>query len=205
MPRKNPLPRSELEIGQRVRIVRERAGFSRAAFARKVGGDSSTITNVEHGRAPLRFELAERICARFGVNPRWLATGLLPVNYRMHSYGYSSRIAPRRPFSAAYSEFLAAVTEKALKTAATKAGCRIEDLDESPIALDPSSPDAVAARETRLMQWMVTALGVLPPQLHEPFVAAIAAASNVFFRTHAKAIAKNRRTLAESASAPLKK
>ncbi|MCC6820607.1 MAG: helix-turn-helix transcriptional regulator [Verrucomicrobia subdivision 3 bacterium] len=76
MPRKNPMPEREQQICARLRVFRESTKLSRATFAREIGVDQFRLASYELGRAPLRYGLADLLCAKFNVNQRWLATGL---------------------------------------------------------------------------------------------------------------------------------
>jgi transcriptional regulator with XRE-family HTH domain len=194
MPRKNPLPDEEIEIGRRVRMIRERRQMSRSSFAQEMAVDGSIIANIEHGRAPLRFELAMRICARWSVNPRWLATGALPVVFQIHFGGYDSRIAPRTLFSSAYEQHLRKGVEKALVAIAKRDGCRIEELQGDILPpIEPGHPEMIAARERMLMQWAINALNAMPPALHERFTGHISAAAESFIQENRKAIVAYRK------------
>ena len=75
VPRKTPLPSRELEICTRLQQARKALKVSRVAFAETTGIDSSRLSTYEHGRAPLRYGDAKRICSTFGVGLAWLATG----------------------------------------------------------------------------------------------------------------------------------
>lgn len=54
-----------------------------ATAARKLGIDSTRLASYEHGRVPVRLEMAARFAKTFDVNPEWLASGKgLPTPYR---------------------------------------------------------------------------------------------------------------------------
>lgn len=192
MPRKNPLPADEIEIGRRVRIAREQRGLSRVSFATKLGTDSSTITNVEHGRAPLRYDLGISLCERLGVNPAWMVSGTLPMNYQFRFYGYSSRVPPRMPFSQAYSEYLVRLVEKSLKHAAEKAQCDVADLDAH-LLWEKTWAEIAATRERRFVEWASNALKSIPSNLQPKFLDAVFSAATNFVQAHKRAITKYRK------------
>lgn len=202
MPRKNPLPTPDLKIGARVRIVRERLSLSRAAFAGKIGTDSSMVTNIELGRTPLRYGIALRLLSVFAVNPRWLATGHLPMRFQIQFYGERYQLPPSAVFSKAYEEVLSPIVERVLAAEAERLHCRVEELNAAiesrPSQLTSDSAEAIAERNRRIVQWAENILGFMPPDLHESFLKAITAASDGFFRTHAPAISKYRASLAPS-------
>lgn len=57
-----------IEIGGRIRALREAAGVSREQFAEAVGLSPRFCAAVEIGLAGLSFESLKRICEYFGVN-----------------------------------------------------------------------------------------------------------------------------------------
>jgi transcriptional regulator with XRE-family HTH domain len=76
VPRKTPLPEREAAICKRIKEFRAGRKLSRVAFAQVLGLDSSVLSNVEHGRAPVRYGLANRLCETFDVSQVWLAEGI---------------------------------------------------------------------------------------------------------------------------------
>lgn len=76
MPRKQPLPESEIEVGRRLRQTRKAWRGSRLFLANRAGLDSSVIIRVELGRSRLKYEAARNILPWLNLNARWLATGL---------------------------------------------------------------------------------------------------------------------------------
>lgn len=104
---KSNLSVHEVEICGRVRQVREAARLSQMAFARSVGVTRVKISNCEYALAPLRFELAESICAQLDINLQWLATGQGPRHPRVViSPELSNQIPKRMLLSKAYSDVL---------------------------------------------------------------------------------------------------
>ncbi len=75
MPRKNPLPALEAEICRRLAKFRKASGLSRVAFAQRAGCDSTTISNLEHFRAPLRYSVGKKLSNNLWLNPDWLVRG----------------------------------------------------------------------------------------------------------------------------------
>ena len=60
---------------ERLRMLREREGLSRAAFGARIGVSSDTINNLERGRSEFRDTFIKLICSEFFVNENWLRTG----------------------------------------------------------------------------------------------------------------------------------
>lgn len=75
MPRKVPLPQSEVEICKRLREFRLKTKLSQAAFANEIGIDSARLGSYEHARAPVQYSLFEKVAAMFKLSAFWLATG----------------------------------------------------------------------------------------------------------------------------------
>ena len=80
MPRKTPLPQSELMVGKRLDKLRQERRLSRSDLAYFARVDEASITRAELGLAPLNYEVARRILRYLEVNPFWMATGEGPVN-----------------------------------------------------------------------------------------------------------------------------
>ncbi len=112
MPR-SPLPAREAEICQRLRIWREQRGISRVQFAEKVGLRADSYSAYEYARAPVRYELAQRIFAWFNINAKWLATGVGPLNLATPTpLARELGISPREAFSSVYDRLLVPDVEK---------------------------------------------------------------------------------------------
>lgn len=56
-----------MDIGQRIRLLREGVGLSGRALALKVGLDPSQINKIEHNVNKPSLEALERICAALGL------------------------------------------------------------------------------------------------------------------------------------------
>lgn len=69
------LPQKEEGVCQRLREAREQVGLSQGEIARRVGCARTTIASFEQLRAPLRCEMALRICRQLVISEEWLATG----------------------------------------------------------------------------------------------------------------------------------
>jgi transcriptional regulator with XRE-family HTH domain len=87
MPRKNPLPESELAIGRRLMELRAMANLSRAELVKLCPVRHDLVSRVELGRMPLRYGDAERLLPWLAapgpipspINPLWLAYGTWPI------------------------------------------------------------------------------------------------------------------------------
>ena len=68
----------ELNIGERIEILRKDLSMSRRVFGEKLGVSESVIVNIEYDRLkrPDQKEaLYKLICKEFNVNEEWLRTG----------------------------------------------------------------------------------------------------------------------------------
>ena len=129
MPRKNPVPERELAICRRLRDFREKTKLSQVAFAQEVELDSGRLASYEHGRVPLRYWVARKICYRFNICQRWLATGVEPpVRYYVAVHGYVEDEIPKHAlFSEIYDERLAPHVEDRLKDVSSVSGVSLRD------------------------------------------------------------------------------
>ncbi|HEY5705335.1 MAG TPA: helix-turn-helix transcriptional regulator [Terrimicrobiaceae bacterium] len=73
--RVKPLPDREVRICERIRLVRESFGRTRARMAAELGVSPSKLEHVELRRSPVRYGLAFSLSNSFSVNPVWLAIG----------------------------------------------------------------------------------------------------------------------------------
>ena len=80
MPRKNPFPKREREICDRLREFRKHLDLTRVAFAKRLKVDSSLVSNYEHARSPVKAEFVLRCADEFFVNPVWLGKGAPPFD-----------------------------------------------------------------------------------------------------------------------------
>lgn len=63
-------------MNERIRLLRENAGLSRAAFGQKIGVSGDVINNLERGRVEVKEPMIKLICSEFSVNENWLRTGV---------------------------------------------------------------------------------------------------------------------------------
>ena len=87
MARKNPVDRLEIEVGRRLRAVREWTHLAQTRFAMILRIGSETLSSYESGRVPLPMRVGQRVCETWGVNPFWLSDGVGP---RMERYSFST-------------------------------------------------------------------------------------------------------------------
>lgn len=59
----------------RIRMLREDKGLSRAAFGEKLGVSGDVINNLERGRVEAKDHIIKLLCAEYSVNEVWLRTG----------------------------------------------------------------------------------------------------------------------------------
>ena len=69
------LPKREHEIATRLKGARIDLGQTQQSFAQQVGITRQALASYEEARAPLRYELALKICRQFIISEKWLATG----------------------------------------------------------------------------------------------------------------------------------
>lgn len=108
MARQNPVPEIDQQIGKRLRKFRiEIQGLSAVEFARRIDIDSNRLATYEHGRAPIRYDIADHAANVFNISQRWLVEGLEPVNYYVAiDRELREKIPERAIFSSVYNDFL---------------------------------------------------------------------------------------------------
>lgn len=75
MPRKRPLSAPERRVAARLRAARASRGTSQTQFAEAAGLTRARLASYEAGRATLRTDAALALCAAWGINEEWLASG----------------------------------------------------------------------------------------------------------------------------------
>src|ERR1041384_7946820 len=69
------LPKREQEICTRLRTARNAVGLTQEEFAAQIGITRQRLASYEEMRAPLRFDIALRLCRVFIISELWLAKG----------------------------------------------------------------------------------------------------------------------------------
>lgn len=64
-----------MEIGERIKLVRNEAKLTQEEFASKIGYKRQSLANVETGAREPIAPVVAMICREFGVNETWLRTG----------------------------------------------------------------------------------------------------------------------------------
>jgi transcriptional regulator with XRE-family HTH domain len=62
-------------MGEKLRMIRESVGDSRAAFGKRLGFDGTLITNIEQGKQRVREDVIEAIDREMPEYVYWLVTG----------------------------------------------------------------------------------------------------------------------------------
>lgn len=65
-------------MNERIRLLREALGMSRAAFGESLGVSGDVINNIERGRLnkpEQKLSLIKLMCKEFNVNEEWMQTG----------------------------------------------------------------------------------------------------------------------------------
>lgn len=122
MPIKRPLAASERLLARRLRAARIFRGKSQTAFANAIGLGRDRFAAYESGRAILRTDVALALCAAWGINEEWLATGKGDARPSLGLAGDYGNI--REPFLNAFKTFLCKEVD-ARKTPAYKRAVRV--------------------------------------------------------------------------------
>lgn len=68
-----------MEIGERIKEVRQKLGKTQQAFADAIGLKRNTVANYEIGNVQPSDRTISDICREFGVREEWLRTGEEPM------------------------------------------------------------------------------------------------------------------------------
>lgn len=79
-----------MEIGERIKEVRQKLGKTQQAFADAIGLKRNTVANYEIGNVQPSDRTISDICREFGVREEWLRTGEEPM---MQEIQQSKKIA----------------------------------------------------------------------------------------------------------------
>lgn len=79
-----------MEIGERIKEVRQKLGKTQQAFADAIGLKRNTVANYEIGNVQPSDRTISDICREFGVREEWLRTGEEPM---MQEVPQSKKIA----------------------------------------------------------------------------------------------------------------
>lgn len=99
----NPISEREKLIGRRLSEIRNFLGYTQFEVARKLKIKRERLASYESGRAPVKAYIAFSFCRQYGVNERWLATGVnprYPSFFYVHSWLYE--VDPDELFSSVY-------------------------------------------------------------------------------------------------------
>lgn len=66
-------------MNERIRLLREYKGLSRAAFGNTLGVSGDVINNLERGRVEIKDYMVKLICSEYSVNENWLRNGIEPM------------------------------------------------------------------------------------------------------------------------------
>ena len=97
--------------------ARESLQLSRDAVANDTGIGAQRLASYEYGRAPVRCDVALRICSELIINEKWLATGQGPMRpcLDLANEKIVVKIKLGELFSRAYSEILSPIYEEIAK------------------------------------------------------------------------------------------
>lgn len=117
MTKRKPILERERKVCQRLKEARETLRFTQEEFADETGIKRQRLASYEEGRAPVRFDIALRICHQFLISEKWLALGTGHPRFLMDlaAEKESAQIPTDLPFGAAFDQFLAPAYERVSK------------------------------------------------------------------------------------------
>jgi len=192
VPRQTPISERELAICERLRQARQATNLSQVAFARLLGVDSSRLASYEHGRVPIRLELALKAATLAEVSLRWLAEGAEPRKLGIFPDKKLTDRAGNGLFSEAYDAWLKPFFDAELKNLKTLTGGKLEvgglsqldDLGQG-TTVGILGPDEVLKLSSFLIKNLVASI---PPQLCAEIYGDIATTIKQFHRRHREEI-----------------
>ena len=118
-PKGKPRPSAEsVEIGQRLRQMRDDLGLSQSVAASELRVSRAQLANYEEARTPLRVEVGLDACSKFIYSEKWLAAGGGDARQLMNLRDdpIVHKLKRGTAFGAAYREILAPRYEQLLST-----------------------------------------------------------------------------------------
>ncbi len=65
----------KIEIGERIRRIRESRGFSREKFCEIIDISPKFLYEIEHGKKSFSVEILSRISSEFNISTEWILFG----------------------------------------------------------------------------------------------------------------------------------
>ncbi len=151
--------------------------MSQVVFAREAEMDSSLLASYEHGRVPLKYRTADRICECFGISQRWLAEGVGPKQpYVTLDHSLTADCGPNVLFSKVYFERLKARLDQWFESIAAALACKEEALNPEDVKLWAVPPAGMPPEESAafMVQRRFTILSrTCNPQVRSEFIRAV--------------------------------
>ncbi len=190
MPRKNPVPEREKEIGKRLRSFRHLNLIGRADLAGQLDIGEPRLASYETGNVPVPFHIAQKLDYQFCLNYEWLATGIGdPRECNVIGEETASRIPLKWPFSKVYDEIITPellAKSKQPESAFAKVAAKVPGFDVKflrTVGTDKKSTvKAIAAKS------FGAHVDQLPPFLYWEFYRKLQSAADDFLQSHAKEI-----------------
>jgi len=168
----------EKEICGRVRELRNRAALSQQEFSNLLGLSRAQVAALEMPWSTLRYAVADRLCQKFNICQRWLATGADPLKgYVEIAAEIAVEIGPRELFSIAYDQRIQRTIDAKIKD---------DEILSRALAVSPSIAEKI--REDRLYNLAQVWFSRIPPHLYQDYFGTLMAASSDFYHAHKKDI-----------------
>lgn len=122
----------EVAICRRFRDARLHAKWKMPDFANELEIPRDRLASYEYARSPIRYSLARKMCDRFNINQRWLATGRLPSRHYVDVHAYTEgQIPDKMLFSEAYDIFLSKPLDAQIAQLAKGLHCSEEEIENN--------------------------------------------------------------------------
>lgn len=171
----------EAAICARAVKVRQDMRWTQEEFAAGLGIPRSQWKSIEYAWNPLRYWLGKRLCEQFGVNQKWLATGVgLPSAYVKVRADMEANVKPRALFSAAYDQWFGHYVDQQMREA--------DALHSAAIEWAKTHADPDSDFENFRYVLLTTFFQRVPPELRQHYFRQLMAASSAFWKEHMKEI-----------------
>ena len=82
-------------MNERIKLVREGAGLTQAAFGQRIGLSRDVINNLERGRVEPKDHIIKLICDEYQVQEHWLRTGTGPMHTQPSTFSLDQFVQER--------------------------------------------------------------------------------------------------------------
>lgn len=163
----------ELAICRRLRDLRKRIGWTQTQIAHAVGSERDQWASVEYGRNPLRYWLADTVCAKLDICQQWLACGENPLSGYVPLFPeIGVEIKPNELFSSAWERRVGHFVKKRVRDSLAM---------KEIVASLPDAPEKIHANRLYYLTHM--ACERIPPERFNDYFDRLMAQTSAFIQS----------------------